>query len=168
MDSTSTIFSRVRSMFNTQSLSLNTWFIIAVILIFIVIAIFFYIYYISPSSKPKYSPNNEDDANTGENPATGKTAELMFFFANWCPHCKTAKPIWNNLKSEYESKMVNGYKITFTEIDCSEETPEVEKLMNQYSIEGYPTIKLIKDGQLIEYDAKPTKENLEKFLSTVL
>jgi len=40
--------------------------------------------------------------------------------------------------------------------------------MNKYSIEGYPTIKLLKDGQVIEYDAKPSKANLSQFLNTVL
>jgi hypothetical protein len=41
-------------------------------------------------------------------------------------------------------------------------------MMNQYNIEGFPTIKLLKDGQIIEYDAKPTKETLVQFLNTVL
>lgn len=162
----SSLFSRVRSLFNIYSL--NTWLIVAGVIVFIIIAVSFYNYYIAPSSNPRYNANNEEDAEIGQNPATGKTAELMFFFADWCPHCKSAKPIWNNLKTEYETKLVHGYRIIFTEVDCSEETPEVEKLMNQYSIEGYPTIKLLKDGQVIEYDAKPSKENLEKFLSTVL
>ncbi len=96
------------------------------------------------------------------------SAELLFFYADWCPHCKAAKPIWNELKTEYENKTINGYKVIFTEVDCSEETAEVEKLMNQYSVEGYPTIKLLKDGQIIEYDAKPSKEMLTKFLNTAL
>jgi thiol-disulfide isomerase/thioredoxin len=128
----------------------------------ILIAIVFYNYY--TSSKPKYSANNESSQGTG----TNNTATLMLFFADWCPHCKAAKPIWEELKDEYSSKLVNGYQIVFTEVDCSEETTEVEQLMNQYKIEGYPTIKMVKDGQVIEYDAKPTKENLHKFLNTVL
>ena len=41
-------------------------------------------------------------------------------------------------------------------------------MMNQYNIEGYPTIKLLKDGQIIEYDAKPSKDTLNQFLNTVL
>ena len=109
----------------------------------------------------KYQPNTQDTS-------TGKSAELMFFFADWCPHCKAAKPIWNDLKAQYENKTVNGYTIVFTEIDCSEETAENEKMINQYSVEGYPTIKLLKDGQVIEYDAKPSTETLTKFLNTVL
>ena len=38
----------------------------------------------------------------------------------------------------------------------------------KYNVEGFPTIKLLKDGQVIEYDAKPTKETLTQFLNTVL
>jgi hypothetical protein len=44
----------------------------------------------------------------------------------------------------------------------------VEQMMDKYKIEGYPTIKLLKDGQVIEYDAKPSKDTLTQFLNTVL
>jgi hypothetical protein len=40
--------------------------------------------------------------------------------------------------------------------------------MNKYNIEGFPTIKLLKDGQIVEFDAKPTRETLNEFLNTVL
>jgi thiol-disulfide isomerase/thioredoxin len=97
-----------------------------------------------------------------------KEAELMLFSTDWCPHCKAAKPEWEELKSEYEGKSINGYKLIFTEVNCTEETPEVESKINQYKIEGYPTVKLLKDGQVIEYDAKPTRKTMEEFLNTVL
>ena len=137
---------------------------------FIIIISVVYYYYFSKSSSStsstQYSANSEYNTN-GSN-SSNNTAELLFFYADWCPHCKTAKPIWNELSTEYENKTINGYKIIFTEVNCSEETAEVEKLMNQYNIEGYPTIKLIKDGQVIEYDAKPSKATLTEFLNTVL
>ena len=41
-------------------------------------------------------------------------------------------------------------------------------MMNKYKIEGYPTIKMLKDGQVIEYDAKPTQATLIQFIQTVL
>jgi len=157
------IFSRVMSA--GGALNTNTLLIIGVIILFACLSILYYFYYIAPSSKSKYTPNSEQIP-TGS--SSSNTAELMFFYADWCPHCKAAKPIWNDLTIEYENKTINGYKVIFTEVDCSEETSEVEKLMNQYSVEGYPTIKLIKDGKLIEYDAKPSKETLTKFLNTVL
>jgi thiol-disulfide isomerase/thioredoxin len=157
------IFSRVMSA--GSGITSTTLLMIGCIIIFIIIAVMVYFYYVTPSNK-KYHPNNEQMP--AGSSSDGNKAELIFFYADWCPHCKAAKPIWNDLKSEYENKTISGYQITFTEVDCSEETEEVEKLMNQYSVEGYPTIKLIKDGKVIEYDAKPSKETLTKFLSTVL
>jgi len=40
--------------------------------------------------------------------------------------------------------------------------------MDQYKIEGFPTIKLIKNGQVVEFDAKVTKANLEQFINTAI
>ena len=160
-DSTS-FFSRVKTA--GSNLNSTTLIIIAIVILFAVVAGFYYYYYILPEMKAKYQPNSEQVPESGNS----NTAELLFFYADWCPHCKTAKPIWNDLKSEYENKTINGYKVLFTEINCSEETAEVDKMMNQYNVEGYPTIKLLKDGQVIEYDAKPSKDTLVQFLNTVL
>jgi thiol-disulfide isomerase/thioredoxin len=126
-----------------------------------------YYFYVVPHAKPsqQYQPNSEH-RELGE--TDDKNAELLFFYADWCPHCKTAKPIWEELKSEYKNKTINGYHVVFTDVNCSEETAEVERMMNQYSVEGYPTIKLLKDGQVIEYDAKPSRDTLVQFLNTVL
>jgi thiol-disulfide isomerase/thioredoxin len=132
-------------------------------LLFIVLVIYLYYSIIKPSLNPQFVPNNEP--NFGN---SNKEAELMFFYVDWCPHCKTAKPAWEELKSEYENETINGYHVVFTEINCTNETPEVEQLINKYKIEGFPTIKLLKDGQIVEYDAKPTKATLSQFLNTVL
>lgn len=149
-------------------LSTTTIFGIVIVVIFVLIG-GFYIYSYLSSSKAVYKPNREQVAmGANANDSQHPEAELMLFYVDWCPHCKTAKPVWEELKSEYENKTINGYPIIFTEINCTEETPEVEKMMNTYNIEGFPTIKLLKDGQVIEYDAKPTKETLVQFLNTVL
>lgn len=129
---------------------------------FIVIAVFYFYKDVSSQENSTYKPNGEFGPNENKN------AELLFFYADWCPHCKSAKPIWEELKAEYKNKVINGYTIIFSEINCSEENAEVEKMMNKYNIEGYPTIKLLKDGQVIEYDAKPDKNSLNQFLNTVL
>ena len=148
-----------------SNMSSTTITIIAVVILFGILAAFYYFYYLAPQMNAQYKPNSEQ-VGTGEDDS--KNAELLFFYADWCPHCKTAKPIWNDLKSEYQNKTINGYRVVFTEVNCSEETAEVDKMMNQYNIEGYPTLKLIKDGQVIEYDAKPSKDTLNQFLNTVL
>ena len=69
---------------------------------------FYYFYYVASKSNVQYKPNSEQ-VPIGSN--TGNSAELLFFYADWCPHCKTAKPIWNDLKSQYENKTINGNKL---------------------------------------------------------
>jgi thiol-disulfide isomerase/thioredoxin len=156
------LMSKMKGSFNTKTIM----YIVAAIL-FITISVFFYYQYIKPIMKPSYASNREQMPHDSSS-SSSKDAELMLFFVDWCPHCKTAKPDWEELKSEYENKTINGYRIIFTEVNCTNETPEVEKMVEKYKIEGYPTIKLLKDGQVIEYDAKPTKDTLEQFLNTVL
>jgi len=163
-EDSSGIFSKIKSA--GSNLNSTTLIIIGTVVLFAIVAGVYYYYYMAPQMKAKYQPNSEQVKEGGS--GTGNTAELLFFYADWCPHCKTAKPIWNDLKAEYENKTINGYKIVFTEVNCSEETAEVDKMMNQYNVEGYPTIKLLKDGQVIEYDAKPSKDTLTQFLNTVL
>ena len=154
-------FQNVKSLFKTTNL-----IYLLVVLILIASCVYTFNVYFAPQQKTNYKPNNE--ISNFQNNSNDKTADLMFFYADWCPHCKTAKPIWNDLKAQYENKTINGYKVIFTEVNCSEETAEVDKMMNQYNVEGYPTIKLLKDGQVIEYDAKPSKDTLNQFLNTVL
>lgn len=146
------------------NISTSTIVIISVIILFVSIAIYYYYYHIAPASKPAYNPNHEHMPAS----SNSKEAELLLFYVDWCPHCKTAKPAWEEIKAQYENKTINGYKLIFTEINCTEETAEVEQMMNKYNIEGFPTIKLLKDGQVVEYDAKPTKDTLNQFLNTVL
>ena len=162
-EDSSSIYSKIKNA--GSRLNTSTIMIIFSIILFAILSVLYYFYYIKPTIKAKYHANSE---NIPINDEQGNSVELLFFYANWCPHCKTAKPIWTELKIEYQNKIINGYSITFTEIDCSEETAEVEKMMNKYSVEGYPTIKLLKDGQVIEYDAKPSKETLTQFLNTVI
>lgn len=148
----------------TSNISLRTIVIVLTVILFIGIGIYIYNSQFKSNLSTSYSANNEHSAGNGKT----SQAELLLFYADWCPHCKTAKPIWEEVKSEYENKTINGYTILFTDVNCTNESPDVEKLMNTYKVEGFPTIKLLKDGQVVEYDAKVTKTTLEQFLNTVL
>ena len=148
---------------------LSSWQILAVIAVAILlIVIGYYTYKEYANNSTTFNPNiAEQNTNNSDN-GSQKTATLMLFYVDWCPHCKTAKPEWEELKSEYDGKSINGYTITIMEYNCTNESADVSQLMDKYNIEGYPTIKLIKDNQIIEYDAKPTKTTMEQFLNTVL
>ena len=65
---------------------------------------------------------------------------------------------------EYENKPFNNTRIIFREVDCDKE----ESIANEYKVEGYPTIKMVKDGEVIEYDAKPKYDTLVQFLNSTL
>lgn len=136
--------------------------IIIIIIIFFLLIVVYYIY------TKYFNKGFGRTIENMENQSGDKTAELMLFHVDWCPHCKTAKPEWEQVKSEYQNKSINGYKVMFTEVNCTDETPEKVKMIETYKIEGYPTIKLVKENQVIDFDAKPTKETLTKFLNTVL
>jgi hypothetical protein len=93
-----------------------------------------------------------------------KIAQLFLFKVDWCPHCKSAKPIFDEVEQSQKGNPINGYTVTFTTVDCEAEPDMADK----FGINGYPTIKLVKDGQVIEYDAKPDKEKIKEFLNTVI
>lgn len=142
------------------------WKVAAIIIIGLLLIVFaYYTYKQYADGKTSFHANRENIP-TDQN--SNKTATLMLFYVDWCPHCKTAKPEWESLKSDYDGKSINGYTVNFIEYNRTNESAETSQLMDKYNIEGYPTIKLIKDNQVIEYDAKPTKSTMEQFLNTVL
>lgn len=136
------------------------WVIIALSIVFIMIALYTYRTYIAPNSN--YVANKEF-VNKGEEDNV-ESADLYFFYTDWCPHCKTAKPVWNDLQEDIGTKKVNGKTIHFIAVDCEKDPETAEK----YKVEGYPTIKLVVGNQVIEYDAKPEFETLKQFLNVSL
>jgi len=140
---------------------------LSLIIIFVVVLVFIVYLNINKSDKFLiYNANKERDNNNESNEI--KKAELILFYVDWCPHCKTAKPEWDEFKNEYNGKTINGYKLVFSEYNCTNENGDINQLINKYNIEGYPTIKLIKDNQVIEYDAKPAKATMEVFINNML
>jgi len=133
----------------------NIGFILVIVMILFVIAYNVFLYYRKKAPK-------------GGSGTSEKTAEVLFFYTDWCPHCTSAKPEWNAFKSQYKDTPVNGYKITFNEINCTKETPESESMMEKYKVDGYPTIKLLANNKVYDFDAKPTKQTLTQFVNTVL
>lgn len=139
------------------------WLYILIALLFI--GLFTYLYTSVFKGQPKFDPNMEHHS---DDSSGNKSAEILIFKTDWCPHCTSAKPAWDDIVRQYDGKKVNGYRLQFTEVNCTDESPEIEAKMNQFGVEGFPTIKMVKDGQIIEFDAKPTKENMEQYINTVL
>jgi len=141
-----------------------------VVVVFLFLTYFIYVKYVVPLINKRDSANLEH--NTQKDGIQQKNVEVMFFFADWCPHCTKAKPHWNKLKSSEtvgKGKVVNGYSILYTEVDCTnDKDPAVQEKLNKFKVEGFPTIKLIKGNEVIEFDAQPETETLEQFIITSL
>lgn len=114
-----------------------------------------------------YKPNSANSGDQeGSSGSEGNPVEIMLFSVDWCPHCKVARPEWNKVAES--TKTIKGRRVIFTDINCTDETPEVTGLIKKYNIEGYPTIKLLKDGKVIDFDAKPTANHLTQFLEQAI
>jgi thioredoxin-like negative regulator of GroEL len=94
-------------------------------------------------------------------------ATIMGFFADWCPHCTKAKPEW----ATFTSPMANGavpygkYLLQAVQVDCTDgNDPRIQK----YSVNGYPTVIIIKDGQTIRFEGPVKADNLKSFVTDTL
>lgn len=149
------------------------WMILVAILLFLFVAVFVYNKYVAGVLSPNYIANNEfpsemTEGESGDGEGTsedsGPEVEIIMFTVEWCPHSKKAMPVWEELKEKYNGKRFNGHKLTFVEVN-GEENPG---MADKYKVEGYPTIKMLKENQVIEYDAKPSVAHLTEFLNSTL
>jgi hypothetical protein len=107
-------------------------------------------------------------ANVSNANRRNKEVTILFFHVDWCPHCKKALPAWNTFSQQFNGKEVNGYVVKCVDMDCTTESSDIARAINTYKIESYPTIKMLKDQQTIEFDSKITTSSLEQFVNTML
>ena len=158
------IKSTVKNMFSSKKF----FIIIALLCLFIGAAFYVYNTYVAPKLNPTFVSNREF---TNENtPESNGTAEFYFIYAKWCPHSKKVMPIWEELKDKYDGKVVNKFPVIFKELDGDKQEKEIDEFSRNFNkkIEGYPTIIIVKENEVIEFDANPTHEHLEEFLNTTL
>ena len=138
--------------------------LILLALFFISIAIYVYMNNIKHNLSKQFVENREFVPE--ELDGKPKIATLYYFYTNWCPYCKKARPIIEEFKKQIENKTFNNNnRVVVKEIDCDKDTELAEK----FNVEGYPTIKLVtEDGTVYDYDARPNIETLMQFLNEVL
>jgi len=130
-----------------------------VAIIFIVAAILAYRWYL------KSTIENLKTSDIANNNRRISEAQILFFSADWCPHCKNAKPEWDSFAKEYNGKEIGHYKLDCQSIDC---TDGENDLIQKYSINGYPTVIMIKDNERVDFDAGITETSLKSFIESAL
>jgi len=139
------------------------YYYIIVILALILVAIIAKYAYTNYYLKKQTKFNDVANANR-----RNKVVNIFFFHVDWCPHCKTALPEWNKFMNQYDGEEINGYMIACVDINCTNETSEVTTAINKYGIESYPTVKMLKDEKIIEFDSKISSTALQQFAMTML
>jgi thiol-disulfide isomerase/thioredoxin len=141
--------------------------IVILFIFFILVANYSYKrFYLPWLSSKRYSDVTNTDPTSTKN---GGDVTIYFFSADWCPHCKTALPEWQNFAHNYNGKEVNGYMITCININCTDDKDvKVISYIQKYKIEGYPTIKMVKENKIIDFDAKVTNTALESFVKNMV
>ena len=151
-----------------KGLLFNRNFLIIMVVVAIFLGVAFYVYntYIAPRINPDFVPNREF---TDE---TSNTADLYMFSVDWCPYSKKAKPVWKKLTEKYDGQEVNGISLSVKEIDGDKQATELENFESKYldgkKIDGYPSIYMVKDDKVVEYEAKPKLDTLTEFIQSVL
>ena len=139
---------------------LYTLFLFLVIVLFIAVIMYCYKKFVVPKINSEYKDNkefiNKSDEDVDE-------ATLYYFYTTWCPYCKVSKPEWNKLK-ENSGGVIKSTRIIFKEVDCDKDN----NLADKYEVTGYPTIKLIYNNKIYNYDAKPSYDTLTEFLNSVI
>jgi thiol-disulfide isomerase/thioredoxin len=99
-----------------------------------------------------------------QNPSDPNAYKFTMYYADWCGHCKTAKPGFESLKSSGPI-IVNGKKCEFQMVSPEKE-PEKAK---GKPVRGFPTFLLESpDGQIVEYKGSRDSDAYLKFINDTL
>ena len=86
--------------------------------------------------------------------------KLVWFYADWCGHCKNMKKEWDKASQNVDGKMVK--------INLGNEDSETQKISEKYNIKSFPTILLLNNGEKeAEYEEGRTAKDFESYCSKI-
>ena len=83
------------------------------------------------------------------------TKKVMLFYADWCGHCKTFAPIWEELKKDFDQR-----GIAHEEHESSN-----QEIMDVFDVQGFPTIKIEQAGVVSDYRGSRDKDSILSYVS---
>lgn len=96
--------------------------------------------------------NFEKEVSNSEKPV------VIDFWADWCAPCKMMGPVFEELSEEMQ-------ELKFAKVNVDEES----ELAGQFSIQGIPTISVVKQGKEIDrFSGFMAKEDLKEKIENIL
>jgi thiol-disulfide isomerase/thioredoxin len=136
--------------------------IIVLFVIFVLVSWHAYVYFYK---KPKETEATEDVPNA---PRRYSETIIYLFWADWCGHCKKAKPEWVSFQEEMQNNSAIGKKVKCIDVDCSDENnAQSRQIMTQFGVNSYPTVIGVNNDGHVQFDSKITKSSLEQFASSI-
>jgi len=89
-----------------------------------------------------------------------KPVSLVEFYAPWCGHCQSLAPVWAEA-AERAKKLATPVPLAKVDATTSED------LATRYDINGYPTIKLVKDGVVEDYNGPRDADGIVAYVTKV-
>ena len=77
------------------------------------------------------------------------------FYAPWCKHCKQLEPEYEGAAAELVE-----WGVRLAKVDGTKE----KELADQYSIPGWPALKMFRKGRVYEYNGPREKDNIVTFM----
>lgn len=103
--------------------------------------------------------NHISQDNFKEEVLESKGVVVVDFFATWCAPCKMLAPILEELQDE----MSGNVKIVKLDVD------ENGDIANEYGVQSIPTLKIFKDGALVDTKVGfMPKDSLKESIEEVL
>ena len=86
---------------------------------------------------------------------------MVWFYADWCGHCKNMEHEWSKLENNCSKN--NSINLARVRDDS------INQLSNKTEVNGFPTISLYNNGQPIDqYSGDRTNEALMDYINNVL
>jgi len=134
---------------------------VAILAIVLLLIIFVLVYFLVIKHKAGFTSGSNDSPNL--TPGANECI-VALFYADWCPHCVTFKPIFQQAKAKMENKpckssTLQGKTLRFEKVD-SEAYPALAK---QYAVNGFPTVKLITSSGATDYNSGRDLDSMNNF-----
>ncbi|KAJ2517371.1 hypothetical protein GGI11_003171 [Coemansia sp. RSA 2049] len=89
---------------------------------------------------------------------TSKGPWFIKFYAEWCPHCQHLAPVWEKLADSVKGRINIG------SVNCE----KTGSLCTSHGVQGYPTLKMLWEGETNDYKGSRDLENLLDYVDRML